>query len=219
MRDLHAAGKLSGAAKAFMAERRPAEELYDLQKDPFETVNLANKAEYAAVLERMRRSLSDWIRETRDAGEVPEPDIPAAEKLRSKVQGWLTNSASLTQKSSGLIAEFRPAPPARLSRTIVQPAGEYVLEFRARSKTVQPKSLITRLIEDMRIPAAQQTPIEFTRDGEWHTVSVPFRIKGWLGAVSLLLDGHGPIEWEFIRLKSNQRTVEEWQFRAASTTV
>jgi hypothetical protein len=125
----------------------------------------------------------------------------------------------LTQKSSGLIAEFRPGAPARLYRTIVQPAGDYVLEFRARSKVVQPKTLITRLIEDMRIPVAQQASIGFACDGEWHTVAVPFRIRGWLGAVSLLLDGHGPIEWEFIRLKSNQRTVEEWQFRAVSTTV
>lgn len=42
------------------------EELYDLQKDPLETVNLTADPAYAPILETMRKRLRQWMEETED---------------------------------------------------------------------------------------------------------------------------------------------------------
>jgi arylsulfatase A-like enzyme len=46
--------------------KRPAEELYDLKKDPFEMVNVAGKAEYAKVQAGLRAELDRWMADTND---------------------------------------------------------------------------------------------------------------------------------------------------------
>jgi uncharacterized sulfatase len=80
---LHARGELTEAQAQFMAERRPAEELYDLEKDPHEIHNLAGDPEHASTRKELRRRLRDWIRETDDQGETPEdPQVVADEARR-----------------------------------------------------------------------------------------------------------------------------------------
>jgi len=54
---------------------KPAEELYDVAKDPYEVNNLAADPAHADVLERMRRALRDWILKIRDTGFLPEGDM------------------------------------------------------------------------------------------------------------------------------------------------
>jgi len=54
---------------------KPAEELYDVAKDPYEVNNLAANPAHADVLERMRRALRDWILKIRDTGFLPEGDM------------------------------------------------------------------------------------------------------------------------------------------------
>jgi len=54
MRRLKKEGKLNDEQKQFFSDSKPKEELYEVQKDPFETNNLADNAEFAAVLEAMR---------------------------------------------------------------------------------------------------------------------------------------------------------------------
>ncbi len=75
MRELMAAGKLTGAAAELMAPRVAEEQLFDTTKDPHEIHNLADspKPEHQAALVRMRTALSVWIVETQDQGEFPEP--------------------------------------------------------------------------------------------------------------------------------------------------
>ncbi len=46
--------------------KRPAEELYDLRKDPYELVNVAGRAEYAKAQATLRAELDRWMRETND---------------------------------------------------------------------------------------------------------------------------------------------------------
>jgi arylsulfatase A-like enzyme len=46
--------------------KRPAEELYDLRRDPFEMRNIANSREYAKAREQMRARLESWMKETGD---------------------------------------------------------------------------------------------------------------------------------------------------------
>ena len=42
-------------------EHHPAEELYDLQADPYELNNIADKPEAASILKSMRQQLKDWM--------------------------------------------------------------------------------------------------------------------------------------------------------------
>mgnify|MGYP005853204763 CR=1 FL=1 len=73
MRALHGEGKLSELQSRAFAPRRPVEELYDLRADPFETVNLAAKAEYQETTAKLRSELYNWMVSSRDMGIVPEP--------------------------------------------------------------------------------------------------------------------------------------------------
>jgi hypothetical protein len=57
----------------WMADRRPAEEFYDLENDPWETKNLSDDPEYASIKIRLEKALEDWMIQTRDTGLLPEP--------------------------------------------------------------------------------------------------------------------------------------------------
>jgi len=74
-RRLDAEGSLSGAPAFFMQKSKPVEELYDIQADPDEQVNLAHLPEHRATLERMRAAHFAWARETLDVGVLPEQDM------------------------------------------------------------------------------------------------------------------------------------------------
>jgi len=80
IRRVHAEGKLPPAARLFMAERKPVEELYDLKNDPHEINNLAGDPRYAERLSQMREVHLQWVRETRDLGLIPEPELVEREK-------------------------------------------------------------------------------------------------------------------------------------------
>ncbi|MBI5771639.1 MAG: sulfatase [Verrucomicrobia bacterium] len=75
MRELHRAGKLTGAPLALMERRGPGEELYDLAADPHEVDNLIDSplAEHRAATHRLRAALDTWMTETGDRGAIPEP--------------------------------------------------------------------------------------------------------------------------------------------------
>ena len=81
---LYAAGELNEVQAAFAGPHRPAEELYDLEADPHETINLVHDPEYAQVLGEMRTRLDRWIVETDDQGRFPESD----EALRAVLKRW-----------------------------------------------------------------------------------------------------------------------------------
>ena len=70
---LHRMGLLGPIPSLFMAERKPAEELYDVIEDPHQVHNLAEDPSYSAELQRMRAELDNWLAETGDMGAIPEP--------------------------------------------------------------------------------------------------------------------------------------------------
>lgn len=72
LRRLAAAGKLSGGQAYFMADHKAIEELYDLENDPYELINLAEDARFAKQLQRLREEHFDWVRKTVDTGLIPE---------------------------------------------------------------------------------------------------------------------------------------------------
>ncbi len=72
MKQLHAENKLDSIQDRFFSEERPAEELYNLQEDPFELNNLATDPKHAEVLAKYAQILDQWITETDDKGQYPE---------------------------------------------------------------------------------------------------------------------------------------------------
>lgn len=69
-------GRLSAEQSHFW-QRKPPEELYDLESDPDEVHNLAGSPEHKPILERMRRAQRDWVLRVRDVGLLPEHQIHA----------------------------------------------------------------------------------------------------------------------------------------------
>ena len=82
---LYAAGELEGPPAQAMANKRPAEELFDTEADPHEINNLAADPAYREVLERHRAALEQWQREVGDLGMVPE-DMMVAQMWPGGVQ-------------------------------------------------------------------------------------------------------------------------------------
>jgi len=84
LKELDAAGKLNPMQQFLTAPHMPAEELYDLQTDPHETVNLVGSREHEATLLRLRTALERWIVESNDQGRTLEPPEIAAAKGATK---------------------------------------------------------------------------------------------------------------------------------------
>lgn len=74
MRQLYEAGQLTDNQARVFAQRRPAEELYDMAADPHELTNIAHAHDPDAreALERLRAALDLWIVATDDMGGEPE---------------------------------------------------------------------------------------------------------------------------------------------------
>jgi arylsulfatase A-like enzyme len=84
IKQLFAEGKLNAVQAAFAGPDRPAEELYDLEADPHETINLVHDPEHAQALGEMRTNLDRWIIETDDQGRFPESDAA----LEAVIKRW-----------------------------------------------------------------------------------------------------------------------------------
>ena len=72
--DANAQGKLPPLTQEIFFGPRPAEEFYELGKDPDEINNLANDPAYASELQRHREILDAWILETDDKGQYTSLD-------------------------------------------------------------------------------------------------------------------------------------------------
>ncbi|MGL4554589.1 MAG: sulfatase-like hydrolase/transferase [Gemmataceae bacterium] len=85
-RGLHADGKLTADAAKWMAATKPFEELYDTDADPHELKNLAGDPRHAADLDRLRGRHLEWYRSTRDLGLMPEAEVEARAKGRTRFE-------------------------------------------------------------------------------------------------------------------------------------
>ncbi len=77
MQVMDEAGELDSIQTRFMATGRPAEELYDLENDPFEINNLASTDDYKGVLDELRSRLDEWL-EVYDIADYPEDPMEIA---------------------------------------------------------------------------------------------------------------------------------------------
>ena len=68
-------GTLTGVQAFFMKKSKPVEELYDVEVDPYEQVNLADSPQHRDVLLRLRGEHLAWARRTLDLGLLPEQEM------------------------------------------------------------------------------------------------------------------------------------------------
>ena len=66
------AGDAFARAQVARYLRRPATEFYDLETDPWELTDLANKPAHAATIERLRGHLETWMEQQGDRGDATE---------------------------------------------------------------------------------------------------------------------------------------------------
>lgn len=67
LNELDKRGELTQAQRNLVLEM-PEEELYDIEADPYETMNLAKDKEYESLVNAMRNKLKQWQEETTDYG-------------------------------------------------------------------------------------------------------------------------------------------------------
>ena len=68
-------GLFEGIEKLWWRKTKPAEELYDTYKDPWELNNLADNPDYSGKLEEMRNALKTWQETFGDKGFIPEKEM------------------------------------------------------------------------------------------------------------------------------------------------
>ncbi|WP_210508350.1 sulfatase-like hydrolase/transferase [Naasia sp. SYSU D00057] len=67
--------RLTDLQRAIVAPAKPAEELYDIESDPHETVNLAGDPALAGKLGELRAALDEWTEHYGDLGLLPEREL------------------------------------------------------------------------------------------------------------------------------------------------
>ena len=76
--------KLTPGQAWFWGPDRPSEELYDLNKDPYELTSLVGDPNYEKELITLRTQLDAWVKESDDKGQYPEVRVPKAERKGKK---------------------------------------------------------------------------------------------------------------------------------------
>jgi len=108
---LQAEDGLNDAQKIWFKDTKPAEELYDCEKDPHNLNNLAKDPAYKDVMIRMRKAMDEWREETRDKGDIDEALL--------KEQGWPNGVQPTTSR-----VHFVPNAPENRHRTTADEGGE-----------------------------------------------------------------------------------------------
>ncbi|MCS7315262.1 MAG: sulfatase [Bryobacterales bacterium] len=213
MRQLAEEGKLTGPSALLLADRRPPEELYDLENDPHEVRNLAADPAHRKTLERMRSLLEEWIRRTGDQGQFPENRVMPWDRDRTEVDGWCTQTACRAARREGRLVVRCSGKGARLERAFVAPGGPMSLEFRARGRGASVAGFSWSVLTDLRNPQNRRA-VHFLSDGEWREYAVHFEATDDLAILSLEFGPEpGEIEFDWIRLKrASGQLLRSWEF-------
>ena len=92
---------------------RPGEELYDLEKDPFELHNLATDPDFATILNRMKTTMKTIRTETGDvlpAKRTPDEftrdtGLPLPNRIRPRLQSRTGKHHNITESQNHRITE------------------------------------------------------------------------------------------------------------------
>lgn len=120
---LYDQGKLNAAQRKFW-ERKPPEELYDLENDPDEVNNLVDSPEHQPVLERMRKAQRDLALRIRDIGFLPEDEIHSRAKDSTPYEVAQSDGRYPLQRvmeTAELASSLKPDVSAQLVEAMADP--------------------------------------------------------------------------------------------------
>jgi arylsulfatase A-like enzyme len=110
-RDLARAGKLNKAQSAFF-NARPAEQLFDLEKDPHEVNNLASDPAFAEVLDELRSEMNKRVRSLPDLSFFPESWLNKEHK-RNMFAAGVKNKEQISRLADIADLQLRPFAESR----------------------------------------------------------------------------------------------------------
>jgi arylsulfatase A-like enzyme len=129
---------LTPLQRELVAPAKPAEELYDLDEDPYEERNIADDPGHAEILARFRAALDEWLATYGDLGELAEDDLLAAWRPGGEWRVTATpqlENGSATSPTAGAHVVWTADPPpdteqteqdapGRLSAAVGSPAAD-----------------------------------------------------------------------------------------------
>jgi uncharacterized sulfatase len=81
-------GKLNETQRLFFAAKKPEEEFYDTQEDPWEVKNLVADPRHAAKLAELRAECDTWIKRTNDMGATPVDQLIARKIITERLPAY-----------------------------------------------------------------------------------------------------------------------------------
>ncbi len=164
---LYEEGKLE-PPQTFFWETKPYEELYDLQEDPDETVNLIERPEMQAVSDRLRSALDRHVEEVHDLGFLPEAEFQ--KRSAGRPPGEVARDAATyplqeIKAAADLAASMKPGVDEELTKATLHPDagvrywGALGFLIRGPESVRANRDTLHRLLEDesesVRIAAAE----------------------------------------------------------------
>ncbi|MDN3642741.1 sulfatase-like hydrolase/transferase [Lutimonas halocynthiae] len=122
-------GNLNKDQALWFREKKPNEELFDIQNDPYEIHDLSQDSSYKSILGKMRKACENWTDEINDTGLIPEEALiarlhphgiqPQTEAIQVQLQNGKIDLYSETEGASiGYKIVKNGINPANLSWTI-----------------------------------------------------------------------------------------------------
>ena len=111
-------GNLTDEQSLWFRDQKPNEELFDLQKDPFELHNLADDHAYKSKLEEMREACNRWVIDINDTGMIPEETLI----FNLHPQGFQPKTEAVqANKKNGIVELYSTTEGASIGYKIVNP--------------------------------------------------------------------------------------------------
>ncbi len=171
LRRLAAEGKLPEAARSFMAERKAVEELYDVERDPYETRNLADIPDYGRILADMRAAQERWAMETRDVGLIPEPIVAEREQKYGTRYAMLHrgDSQQYLSRLRQVVDKVNRGENVARALTDVDPAIRYwaVLGSDKVKSMLEDPDPVVRIAAGRKLGDVSVIAAELTNQNEW----------------------------------------------------
>ena len=142
-KDLYDKGQLNELQSRFW-KTKPSEELYDLETDRWETVNLADSAEHAEIKARLAKGQREWLIHVRDLGFIPEGERLTQAAEKSPADTFATEAAypiSDVLDSAALASDAAKATPEALAK-LLNHSNATVRYWAAMGHTIQGEKAI-----------------------------------------------------------------------------
>lgn len=202
-----------------LAEGESRFELYNLREDLSETKNLATaKPDKVKELDAL---IDGFLKDTGALVPVPNPAYRATAtptRPASPLGGWVPKSSKAEIRNGALVVTADGRTPF-LGLSNLKHPGPVTVRLRERSAG-GPAKIQWRTADQETFPPTGQT-VEFAlpKSADWNETSVELPVKGSLLHLRLYLPAQaGPVELDWVELKSAAGKPQRWDFESKPET-